>query len=456
MSKKYEKIDHEAFRRCYALEKIELPASLEELGEMAFYECSSLKTVTWSAKSKVTKISRYAFGDCTSLEKITIPNKVTNIASLAFINCSSLTSIDIPSSVIEIGNQAFDYCANLSEVKLHEGLEIIDNSAFRNTSIKKIVLPSTVTRLGLAAFENCENLRSFSSSGSNLEYIKENTFSNCINLKEIKLNEGLIEIEKYAFDQAGLTTIVIPSTVERLRSQAFSDCSNLKHAFFLGTPIMDGFDSGSKTTLYGFKNSTVHDYAKNNGMRFVAIVIPEGLKATNSNYKHVTLAWKAEGKNKYNIYRSTSKNGAYQKLDTVTTTSYKDDSIKPGKTYYYYVSIKYEDEDGVLIHDLKSNIASIKLAPKNVTGSNADYQTKSKKVKLTWDKSSDATGYVVYYRDKSTDKWTKIKGTSTNKTLSYTHKLKSNFKNREYAIRTYKTVNGKNVYSGYKIIKVSQ
>lgn len=75
-------------------------------------------------------------------------------------------------------------------------------------------------------------------------------------------------------------------------------------------------------------------------------------------------------------------------------------------------------------------------------------------VNLRWNKVSEANGYAIYYRDNTSDKWTKVTTVKSNKTTSYTHKFNSYLKAREYAIRTYKTVNGKNVYGDYTIITV--
>ena len=46
----------------------------------------------------VTSIGDEAFGTCTSLTSITIPESVTNIGEAAFVSCTSLTSITIPNS----------------------------------------------------------------------------------------------------------------------------------------------------------------------------------------------------------------------------------------------------------------------------------------------------------------------------------------------------------------------
>ncbi len=48
-----------------------------------------------------------AFADCISLKSVTIPEQVSKIGSSAFARCTSLVSIDIPASVVEIDTNAF-------------------------------------------------------------------------------------------------------------------------------------------------------------------------------------------------------------------------------------------------------------------------------------------------------------------------------------------------------------
>ena len=50
------------------------------------------------------------------------------------------------------------------------------------------------------------------------------------------------------------------------------------------------------------------------------------------------ISWaKVDGAVKYKIYRSTSLNGTYSIMKTVTGTSYVNANAKAGKTYYYKV-----------------------------------------------------------------------------------------------------------------------
>ena len=64
--------------------------SVKSIGDDAFFECSSLTTIT--LPEGVTEIGRGAFANCSSLTSITLPESVTSIGEVAF-DCSSLASI---------------------------------------------------------------------------------------------------------------------------------------------------------------------------------------------------------------------------------------------------------------------------------------------------------------------------------------------------------------------------
>lgn len=117
-------IGGDAFGGCSSLTAIEIPNSVMSIGVRAFHGCSSLKSIT--IPDGVTNIGVQEFAGCDSLESIMIPNGVTNIGYQAFGWCYSLQSITIPDSVSTIGYEAFSYCYSLTSVTMPDGVTIIN------------------------------------------------------------------------------------------------------------------------------------------------------------------------------------------------------------------------------------------------------------------------------------------------------------------------------------------
>ena len=60
-----------------------------------------------------------------------------------------------------------------------------------------------------------------------IETIESKTFVNCVSLKSVVLPEGLKTINSNAFQNSGLTELVLPASVENIGSYAFYGCENL-------------------------------------------------------------------------------------------------------------------------------------------------------------------------------------------------------------------------------------
>ena len=76
---------------------IEIPSSVETIGERIFRRCTGLVNVTFEKGSRLTSIT----GDCVKDSG----NRVTSYG--AFLECTSLTKIEIPASVTTMGSEVF-------------------------------------------------------------------------------------------------------------------------------------------------------------------------------------------------------------------------------------------------------------------------------------------------------------------------------------------------------------
>ncbi len=157
-------LDNGAFSNCTALEKVTLGSSLSQIGIGAFAGCDSLekmelakdnvdltldddclydkdKTIlylmlpyrekeTYSMPASVTDIAEYAFWNCSNVKTISLSSHLKEIPDYAFANCKSLTGISIPYSVKAIGVKSFADCVNLSKVNIPYTVSNIHNSAF--------------------------------------------------------------------------------------------------------------------------------------------------------------------------------------------------------------------------------------------------------------------------------------------------------------------------------------
>lgn len=66
---------------------IEIPDSVESIGDYAFYGCLELRTVKISNASNLNEIDRYAFTMCEKLKEINIPSSVAK-NTFSSDNCS--------------------------------------------------------------------------------------------------------------------------------------------------------------------------------------------------------------------------------------------------------------------------------------------------------------------------------------------------------------------------------
>ena len=165
----------------------------------------------------------------------------------------------------------------------------------------------------------------------------------------------------------------------------------------------------------------------------------------------VLLKWDAiKGAAGVIIYKSTTgKAGSWSKLKTVKNGkagSYTDNKVEIGKTYYY--CIKYwKTVDGKDYYSQSSK--AYKLVIKDVAvPENFEVRATSEGMLISYSKVLATKGYAIF---KSTSgkagTWKKIAMTKSNNTLSYLDKEVVYGIDYYYCVKSYKNLNGKNIYS---------
>ena len=190
----------------------------------AFYGKKSLMKVMFPRV--LDKIGRDAFAESSLRGDIVFPKGLTSIESGAFYNVLTLNgTVSLPSSLKVIDVAAFQNATVRGDLIIPDGVEIISANAFAGTAISRVSLPETLNVIGGSAFLGCSNLVGSIKIPNHVTKIDWGCFNQTyasLLYGELLLNEGLLEIDDYAFHNCHFTgALVIPSTVRRVGGHAF-------------------------------------------------------------------------------------------------------------------------------------------------------------------------------------------------------------------------------------------
>ncbi len=220
-------IAYDAFGGCTSLRSIVLPDTITGIGDTAFSGCASLKTIELS--DALEYIGDGAFSGCTSLQAVKVPDKIEYIGDRAFSDCTSLQSLELPNSLTRIEWAAFSSCASLQSIELPDSIISIGGEAFCCCSaLQSIKLPDKIEHIGDGAFSECTSLQSLELPNS-LTRIEWEAFSSCTSLQTIKFPNSLTTIEYGVFSNCtSLQSIELPDSLAIIGQYAFSDCTSLQ------------------------------------------------------------------------------------------------------------------------------------------------------------------------------------------------------------------------------------
>ena len=146
-----------AFCRHPNIKVVECHDRVKTVGGWAFFICPSLRRVIITG---VEVVKQYAFASCTALADVEC-DKLEIIEESAFSN-TSLGSINLPFVKI-VEHSAFSSCEALTKIKFGDKLESIRQVAFSGcTSLERITIPlkdGLITDDNVYVFRGCENLK---------------------------------------------------------------------------------------------------------------------------------------------------------------------------------------------------------------------------------------------------------------------------------------------------------
>lgn len=493
------------------IEKVTIPEGINTIGFSAFENCVNLKKV--ELPDSLQFIGEKAFSD-TNIESIDIPLNVQTVENFTFKDCKNLKRVTFISANAAVGESVFENCINLEEVTLPSELQTIRAFLFKDCyKIEKIVIPDDVYSIEYGAFEKCSSLRA------------------------VRLSTNLKLIAAYAFNRAAIREIMIPHNVDEIGMYAFDSCTSMERIFISNpTTIIGECAIPIETTIFANKESSSNQYAMSNGNPLVDYTVPQKLsfsegkinlaingvttqvlklttQPTNASTSLIT--WDSSNK-KVATVDSTGKVKAVGNGDTTITAKTTDgtnltascsisvttnvssvklqknkitlnlSNKKQDKLNYSYApsnatntkitwtssnkSVAIVANNGVVTAKSVGN-ATIKVSingktatcevtvnPKSVTMFNSPTQG-TKAVLLKWNKVEGINGYRLFRYDSSTKKDILIYQSTSNKTTYKTTRINgakgkrlSAGMNITYKIQTYRIVNGITYYSDKKTL----
>ncbi|HEP1818309.1 TPA: leucine-rich repeat protein [Streptococcus suis] len=307
--------------------RVDLPEGLKEIGESAFYGTSIMKDESKESapkppaneNSNAEKEQQNAPFDAVSMTRLELPDSLEKIGNHAFGKIHTLTSVNIPKNLV-VADQAFAGSRNLTHLRNNvEGIRIPDgmlestgiatfivpegvteigkyalrdnkttdkDSVFGSSSsepdkwagLTNVILPSTLTKIDNRTFESTSI--KFIDIPNGVSEIGEGAFRFSPDLETVKLPKELKRLGGYLFEgNEKMTLLVLPDKVESIDVNAFVNMPNLEKVYIPASvnSIGENLIFNPNTTFYVAAGSYAERYMQEHGIRY---------EIAGDDYKH--------------------------------------------------------------------------------------------------------------------------------------------------------------------------
>lgn len=229
---------------------IDFPTKLKTIGDNAFD--NRFLTGPLVLPEGLDSIGKEAFLK-NFITEVTIPESVRAIGQSAFYDNQSLKSVTLNNRMETINRSLFNYCKKLAVVRGGKNVKIVDQTAFAGCDSLRSISDITPVTINSGAFYNCRKLESL--NFSRIKSIGYESFYNCFGLKEADLTT-LTSINGRSFiGCTGLKKVTLGNDITTIKSEAFSICDALEEVV-LGSSI----NSLESNCFYSTKNALKRVY----------------------------------------------------------------------------------------------------------------------------------------------------------------------------------------------------
>lgn len=172
----------------------------------------------------------------------------------------------------------------------------------------------------------------------------------------------------------------------------------------------------------------------------------KSLKASAGDTQ-ITLSWaKTANATKYLVQRSVAGSGVWTTVGTTTGTSYKCSNLVNGKKYTFAVRAQ-RTVNGYTVSGAVAYVSAAPVLVKPTVPTGLTVTETASGNKLTWKSSGKVTGFIIYLYDFDKNQYKRL--AVVNNATSYIHKGAKSTDRYKYAVRAYRSDNGKYYESGY-------
>ncbi len=305
---------------------------------------------------------------------------------------------------------------------------------------------------------------SVKNANSNGIHILNNSYKNTNNVSEINSisgntiynsgAHGISAIERSSIKEISNNTInkTVSNGIHIRQSKITDSISKnvIKNAGYHGINIEQSTGGKINSNTIQINDSTKRLISLNNGTATIGtnyLTTVSTLKADTTTANSVKLRWnKINGVDGYIVYKYDNAKKTWVRAAKTTTNvnTYTVSKLKGGTSYKFAVKAYRTDNAKEVASASFPTVTASTPLPK-ITGFKTS-SVSSSAVKLTWNKVSGATGYIVYKYETSKKTWVRAAKTKTTANTYTVSKLKSGT-SYKFAVKPYKTVNGKEVTS---------